>query len=189
MEKLSKQATRQELRQTFLAKRQRISPSKQAIAALSIVEPALKLVEQHQAQHIAIYLAFDSEIQTHYLIQALRQQGKSIYLPVMDPVQKGILHFLPFDENTEFETHRYGIKQPRFEPTKIISPLQIDLIFTPLVGCDKQNGRLGYGGGFYDRYLAQAQNAVSIGLAYSCQQVDKLPLESWDMPLNHLIVA
>lgn len=63
------------------------------------------------------------------------------------------------------------------------------MIFVPLVACDKQGNRIGMGGGFYDRTLANASHLISVGLAHRLQQVEALPVESWDMPLDHLILG
>ncbi len=65
------------------------------------------------------------------------------------------------------------------------------MIFTPLVAwvTKPKSALLGMGGGFYDRTLAQAPHLISVCLAHECQQVEQLPIESWDMPLDHIILG
>ena len=68
---------------------------------------------------------------------------------------------------------------------------ELDIIFTPLVAFDRQGNRLGMGGGFYDRTLQQWQQKsfIPVGLAHQCQQVEKLPVETWDIPLERILVG
>ncbi|VEI46896.1 5-formyltetrahydrofolate cyclo-ligase [Actinobacillus equuli] len=80
------------------------------------------------------------------------------------------------------------MQQPKLDIRQLKPLEELEMIFTPLLACDSQLNRLGYGGGFYDRTLAQTQ-AISVGLAYRCQLIEQLPVEPWDMPLNHLILG
>ena len=80
------------------------------------------------------------------------------------------------------------MQEPKLDVRKVLPLNELGMIFTPLVACDKHNGRLGYGGGFYDRTLSQS-SAISVGIAHRCQQVEKLPLAAWDEPLDHLILG
>ena len=81
--------------------------------------------------------------------------------------------------------NKYGIPEPI--SNKIQYP---DIIFVPLVAFDKDFNRIGYGGGFYDRYMAKfnkRKNFVTIGLAYSFQKVKKIPIDKYDMKLDYII--
>lgn len=186
---VSKQSERQTLRKQLLQHRSQLSEAQQLQAELSIIQPALDLIEHYQAKHIALYLPFNHEISPLALAEKLLIQGKQLYLPIIHPFTAGNLLFSRYDQHTEFTPHRWGMLEPKLDVRNVVPLSQIDLIFTPLVGCDKQLGRLGYGGGFYDRTFEQAPNAIRIGLAHACQQVEKLPLESWDKPLHHLIIG
>ncbi|WP_013322420.1 5-formyltetrahydrofolate cyclo-ligase [Gloeothece verrucosa] len=85
------------------------------------------------------------------------------------PLQKGI----------------YGIEEPLTDAPQLI-PTEVDLILVPAVACDRFGYRLGYGGGFYDRMLAdpQWQNIPSIGIVFDFAFLPHLPIESWDQPLD-----
>ena len=89
------------------------------------------------------------------------------------------------------EKNRFGIKEPI--STDIINADQLDILFMPLVGFDKDKNRIGMGGGFYDRTLAfkkqqkMAKNPKLIGLAFDCQQVEQLEVQEWDVPLDVII--
>lgn len=187
--KLSHQAERQALRKQLLKQRSQLSETQQKHAELSIIQPTLKLIEHYQAHHIALYLPFNHEISPLALAEKLLSQDKQLYLPIIHPFANGNLLFSRYDQHTEFTPHRWGMLEPKLDVRNVVPLSQIELIFTPLVGCDKELGRLGYGGGFYDRTFEQAPNAIRVGLAHHCQQIEKLPLESWDKPLHHLIIG
>lgn len=185
----SNQALRQQIRKQILDIRSQLSEQQQENASQHIIQPALQWIEHYQAEHLAFYLPFNHEISPLVLMEKLKSQGKSIYLPVIHPFTRGNLLFFKYDEDTVMQTHRFGMLQPKLDVRKLIPLTGLDIIFTPLVACDKNNGRLGYGGGFYDRTLIQAKKAKSIGLAHRCQYVDNLPLEAWDIPLDHIILG
>lgn len=185
----STQDTRWQIRKQILQIRNQLSETQQKAASLAIIPQALAIIETYQAKHLAFYLPFNGEISPLALMDVLKKQGKSLYLPVLHPFSQGNLLFFKYDDETRFERHRFGMWQPKLDIRKLMPLNELDVIFTPLVACDKNNARLGYGGGFYDRTLAQAPNALSIGLAHQCQLVDFLPTEHWDMPLDHIILG
>jgi len=183
------QTDRQVLRKQLLEKRSHLSAEKQLQASHDLVPIALDIIEKQQAEHIAVYLPFKHEISPLVLVEELRKRDIKCYLPIIHPFSKGNLLFSHFESDTPLEKHPWGLLQPKLDVRNVIPTSQIDMIVTPLVGCDKQLGRLGYGGGFYDRTFEQNPNATRIGLAHACQCVEKLPLEPWDKPLHHLIIA
>ncbi|MGQ0287295.1 5-formyltetrahydrofolate cyclo-ligase [Pasteurellaceae bacterium 22721_9_1] len=188
---LSIQQLRQQLRQQIRKTRQNLTALEQAQAEECITQQALALIEQRQAQHIALYLSFDGEISTQSLIEALWQLGKKVYLPVLHPFCAGHLLFLHYRPDSLLVKNKFGIFEPQLNVKDVLPLAKLDMIFTPLVAFDLQGNRLGMGGGFYDRTLAdwQQKSFVPVGLAHQCQQVDALPIESWDMPLFRILFA
>lgn len=180
---------RSQLRQSMRLKRQSLTAGQKTQAAESIIPQALSLIESYQASHIAFYLPFNGEISPIPLMEQLLQQGKKLYLPLLHPFTSGQLLFLNYDCKTSLKFNRLRIQEPVLDVRNIIPLQELEMIFTPLVACDKAGNRLGMGGGFYDRTLAQAPHLISVGLAHECQQVEQLPIESWDMPLDHIILG
>lgn len=177
---------RQRLRKQLRQQRKQLSPAEQQFANFALIDPACRLIERYQAQHIAAYLPFDGEISPLPLFEKLANSGKSLYLPVLHPFSKGQLLFLRYQAD-QLRSNRFGILEPMLDVRNVLPLPLLDLIFVPLVGCDKALNRLGMGGGFYDRTLPHTK-AVRVGLAHRCQQVEQLPTEPWDQPLDELIV-
>ncbi|MDW6002936.1 5-formyltetrahydrofolate cyclo-ligase [Vibrio mangrovi] len=183
--------TRAEFRKLIRERRKQLSADFQQTASEQVIGHLSNLPEIHSSQNIALYLSADGELATPKLIEWLWQQGKSVYLPVIHPFSTGQLLFLHYTPETPMVNNRYGIAEPRLNKELILPTRQLDLIFTPLVGFDASGHRLGMGGGYYDRTLEpwfkNKSGAKPIGLAHSCQFVEKLPVESWDVPLPKIV--
>lgn len=182
---------RHQIRRQIRKTRQNLTALEQQKAEIAITEQALQLIEQRQAKNIALYLSFDGEISTRLLIEKLWQQGKHVYLPVLHPFCSGHLLFLNYAINTPLVPNQFSILEPVLDVTNVLPLNELEMIFTPLVAFDKQGNRLGMGGGFYDRTLQhwQQQHFIPVGLAHRCQQVEQLPIESWDIPLFDILVG
>lgn len=182
---------RHQIRRQIRKTRQNLTALEQQKAEIAITEQALQLIEQRQAKNIALYLSFDGEISTRLLIEKLWEQGKHVYLPVLHPFCAGHLLFLKYALNTPLVSNQFGILEPALDVTNILPLNELEMIFTPLVAFDKQGNRLGMGGGFYDRTLQhwQKQRFIPVGLAHRCQQVEQLPIESWDIPLFDILMG
>ncbi|GAL32535.1 5-formyltetrahydrofolate cyclo-ligase [Vibrio maritimus] len=184
-------STRQQIRTLIRSRRQSIRSDQQAQYALDLVERAKQLREPRAGQKVALYLATDGELDTQPLIEWFWQQGIETYLPVIHPFSKGHLLFLRYAHTTPLVHNQYKILEPKLDTQTICPVADLDIIFTPLVAFDEDGQRLGMGGGYYDRTLAPfATNQAgpkAIGLAHDCQQVDRLPIESWDIPLSTIM--
>ncbi|YCH29902.1 5-formyltetrahydrofolate cyclo-ligase [Erwinia sp. D4-22] len=182
---LERQAIRTHVRHL----RRGLSAEQQTLAANSVAEHALNVASIDRAQHIALFLSVDGELNTRPLIARLWQQHKQVYLPVLHPFSAGNLLFIRYTPETLLTPNRLRIPEPPLDVRQIIPLDQLDVMFVPLVAFDKQGQRLGMGGGFYDRTLQhwRSHRFLPIGLAHDCQQVDTLPTESWDIPLPAML--
>lgn len=185
------QTLRNQLRQQIRKTRANLTALQQQQAEDSITQQALTLIEERNAQHIALYLSFDGEISTEKLIKTLWAQGKQVYLPVLHPFNPNHLLFLRYLPDTPMLKNKFGIWEPKLNVQSVLPLEELDILFTPLVAFDKQGNRLGMGGGFYDRTLQHWQKSsfIPVGLAHQCQQVEQLPTEAWDVPLHQILVA
>lgn len=180
---------RKSIRQQIRQKRQQLTKSQQQQAAQYISQQVLTDPKVQSAQTIALFLSFDGEIDTMPLIQQLWQRGKQVYLPVLHPFNRHSLLFLAYTPTTQLIKNRFNIQQPALDVQQVLPLNQLDIMLIPLVAFDLIGQRLGMGGGFYDRILAgwQQKGFYPIGLAHQCQQVDKLPSATWDIPLPEII--
>lgn len=189
--KSTQQTLRNQLRQQIRKTRANLTALQQQQAENSITQQALALIEERNAQHIALYVSFDGEISTDKLIKTLWAQDKHVYLPVLHPFNPNHLLFLRYLPDTPMLKNKFGIWEPKLNVQNVLPLDELDILFTPLVAFDKQGNRLGMGGGFYDRTLQNWQNSsfIPVGLAHQCQQVEQLPTEAWDVPLHRILVA
>lgn len=180
---------RQQIRQAIRQARRQLTPEQQKIAAEQAKLNALQHPKIAQAKNIALFLSFDGEINTQPLIDALWQQHKQVYLPVLHPFSAHHLLFLHYRPDTQLIKNRFNIAEPPLDVRDVLPPEQLDVMLIPLVAFDNQGQRLGMGGGFYDRTLANWQQSgfYPIGLAHDCQQVEQLPVAHWDIPLPEII--
>lgn len=188
---ISHSLSRREIRAQLRQYRRDLSASAQTNAALDIARQLSQIEALKHRQRIASYLANDGEIDLSQFHQERWQAGQHIYLPVLHPFAKQHLVMLHYHANTAMTENHFGIKEPKLDVCAVCPLANLDVILLPLVGFDSKGNRLGMGGGFYDRSLAPFRNQQTrpllIGVAHDCQQVDSLPIESWDIPLDGIV--
>lgn len=131
---------------------------------------------------VAVYRAMGSELDPEPLARALISAGADICLPVA-LLRDAPLIFRRWSPGDPLELDAAGCPAP-LSLAQVVDP---DLIITPLLAFDAFGGRLGQGGGFYDRTFAARPDAIRIGFAYQGQQVDRLPTEPHDGPLHGVL--
>lgn len=184
-EGLSRPVLRRKLRQT----RRQLSPAQQRHAARRLYRQLSHHPLFRRARHIALYLPNDGEIDPRLLLRAAQRRGKATYLPVLNPWPRTRMVFQRIEPGERLRRNRFGIFEPVIRTARQRRVWALDLLLMPLVGFDGNGGRLGMGGGFYDRSLAyrarrkKSHKPTLLGLAHECQRVDRLPLENWDVPL------
>jgi 5-formyltetrahydrofolate cyclo-ligase len=185
--------TRAQLRQLLRNKRRSLSASQQQQAAQQLYQQLAQHPLFRRAQHIALYLASDGEIDPVLLMREAWRRGKHVYLPVLARWPKTAMVFQRVRPVQQWEKNRFGILQPRWCVADQRAAWALDAVFLPLVGFDQQGGRLGMGGGFYDRCFAELHQRdhlttpQRIGLAHDCQRVEQLAEAAWDVPLNAVV--
>ncbi|PCI71229.1 MAG: 5-formyltetrahydrofolate cyclo-ligase [Gammaproteobacteria bacterium] len=142
-------------------------------------------------QHIACFLSFDGEISTKFVIQNILESNKLCYLPKLSlktNTSPNKLLFLPYNQSSNMIKNHYGIPEVDLEEEHSISIEKLDLVLFPLVAFDLSGNRLGMGGGFYDATFEAISKSTNrpkfIGLAHDFQQIEIIPKEVWDLPLD-----
>jgi 5-formyltetrahydrofolate cyclo-ligase len=145
------------------------------LAALSLPEDAI----------VSLYYPIKDELDTEPLVAALVERGRQIALPVVTGKNQP-LEFRRYTPGDPLIGGAYGEPTPDNEAA-VISP---SIIIAPLLAFTRAGGRLGYGGGYYDRTLAglrQKGGVIAVGYAYGAQEVDALPLSPLDQPLDWIV--
>ena len=186
--------TRTAIRQQIRQQRQQLSVQQQLQAGIDLVSQFSQHPHIQHAQHIAIYLHNDGELDTQAVINWCWQQDKHVYIPILHPFSHKQLLFTRLTPTTPLVKNKYGISEPQLDVSQVIPYLDLDLVCSPLVAFDLAGNRLGMGGGYYDRTFAQhqfvrrdQQPPYVLGLAHDCQQHDNLPVAPWDMPIKEII--
>lgn len=169
------------LRSALRRQRNSLSSTQQADAAKALSQSVLRLSHWADAQRIALYLASDGEIGTSVLADIARSQGKHLFLPIL--TSESGLAFARWETDMALSVNRYNIPEPPVGAERCPAA-ELDMIFLPVVGWDSHGGRLGMGGGYYDRTLAGVISPVLVGLAHANQEVEQIPTDSWDIVLD-----
>jgi len=129
------------------------------------------------------YYPYNYEIDILNILKKLEKKNYLISLPKINKNNK--MNFYQWSFKDPLSINTFGIPEPL--PKKKVNP---EILLIPTVAYDKELNRLGYGGGFYDRYLSQALNhkkIIKIGLGFSFQKIDKLPTNQYDQKLDYVI--
>lgn len=178
------------IRQYMRDQRNQLTPQLQLDAAKRLSQQILSQTWYQRAQNIGVYLANDGEVDPIVFATKALYRGKDCFLPSLHPLKKGHLWFGNYQG--DMIKNRFGINEPDPKRNEMIAAKQLDVVFMPLVAFDTNGSRLGMGGGFYDRTFEFLSNSLNrkpklIGLAHHFQEVETLPIESWDIPLSAII--
>lgn len=176
-----------QIRKESLARRAAIPEADRHIKNAYIETAVLSLPELETAQNIALYVDYRHEVATRSLYAALKSLGKTVAFPIAH-FDTGLLTFIAVESLSDLHQTDKKLWEPQWDPDSIITVSELDIIFVPGAAFSKTGFRMGYGGGFYDRLLASKKNSTpAIGLAFTEQIVETLPLEDHDQPLNAVI--
>ncbi len=189
MSKILKQALRKE----FIARRKKqFLDNKDEYLENSL--KAQNLIIEHplfqKARSVALYMPIQGEVATDSICAQAWALNKNVYLPRCLPHSHGQMDFVACKSMHDLEPGAYGILEPKQELMAENShTLKLDLCLVPGVAFDKKGCRLGFGAGYYDRFLEilQPQKTSLVGLAFSWQIVENLPTATWDIPMTMLV--
>lgn len=137
------------------------------------------------AKVIGITISKEPEVDTYQIIRKAWEEGKEVVVPKCNPKTK-TLSFRKITEFSQLESVFYGLLEPIIEQTMEVKPKDIDLLFVPGLAYTREGFRLGFGGGYYDRYLPN-YNGKTLSLAFSFQVIPQLPIEEHDIPVSKII--
>ncbi|MFC1818887.1 5-formyltetrahydrofolate cyclo-ligase [Thermodesulfobacteriota bacterium] len=179
---------REALRQKILGARDGLSDKVRQAKSISVMQNFWTLLGMQQWSTLFIYVNFRSEVETLELIKKCINRDIRVAVPLVEASAVRMIPLLIKDPVQDLVPGYYNIPEPDPKKSLRLEPGEIDAAVIPGSVFDIHGGRLGYGGGYYDRFLLNdAPQAKRIGLAFELQVVDNVPLEPHDQPLDILI--
>lgn len=176
---------RARIRAETLHRREELTSKERTRLSQRIVDSTARWIQREGFDAVMLYLNMRSEVETTGLLEGLLNSGKQVCAPVVDTEPLGLTPRRIQSPRTELVRHPYGMLEPN--ATCPIFPTEhLQLIVVPGIAFDRKGYRLGYGKGFYDRFLVKCPQAVTIGLAYQVQLVEDTFPQAWDVPIQHI---
>ncbi|NOX24737.1 MAG: 5-formyltetrahydrofolate cyclo-ligase [Deltaproteobacteria bacterium] len=184
-----KQQSRKDLRRETLTRRDKMEVESRRRRSAALVERLWRLPPFAEAGHIFTYINFRSEVETLSLIRQCLARDIVVSAPVTMTAELRLIARRLTDPDRGMRPGYCGIPEPDPAHSAIIDPADIEVVILPGSVFDEYGGRLGYGGGYYDRFLAdEAPQALRIGVAFELQIMEqKLPLMPHDKMLDYLV--
>lgn len=165
-----------ELRYKYKIKRKYFQHSQREVADGVIADRLMELFGAMTS--FLVYYSYGAEADTHALISRLLAAGKEVYLPRVEG--DGIVAVPYTGDEGALKKSAFGI----MEPTGQAYGGEVDVIITPLLAVNARGFRLGYGGGYYDRYFSSRPGGVKVGIGYFLQYAEEFEEEERDVPLD-----
>ena len=174
--------TREEIRSEVREKRKAVSGIQVAEMSIRICEKILALPEYIRARRVFCYAAMPDEVQTRGILWAIMHSGRELYMPVARG--GGNMDAVRVTENTEMKLDARGIETP--VSGESLPPEQLNLALVPGIAFDRSGNRLGFGKGYFDRFLARCR-CPAVGLAYEMQLVGAIETRPHDVPMDRIV--
>ncbi|MCJ7690971.1 MAG: 5-formyltetrahydrofolate cyclo-ligase [Clostridiaceae bacterium] len=169
---------------------QRITMKTQNVNSFSykIISTIMELPQFINCKNIMLYISFNNEVDTHPLATWCLNNGKTVIVPYCLQSQRKIIPFEINNLTNNLTKSTFGVMEPKHNILKEATMLDIDLIIVPGVIFDIHCNRIGFGKGYYDRFLSKkAKTTTTIGIAYDYQIIDRVPTDKYDVPVDFII--
>jgi 5-formyltetrahydrofolate cyclo-ligase len=171
------------LRKVLLQRRASLSPEERKKKGEKIRDNFFSLPFYKKSKTIMFYLSLPTEVPTDEMIERALSEGKRIAVPC---IKEGNIFPSLLISLSQTEVGRFGIREPKKK--KFISPKELGLVVVPGCGFDLKGHRIGFGKGFYDRFLSELkENIPLVALAFEIQIVEEIPSDRWDVQMNYIV--
>jgi 5-formyltetrahydrofolate cyclo-ligase len=178
---------KKELRKETIERRDRIPSEVRTIKDRTIRDVFLGLKLYSECSRLLLFASFRSEVNTFPIIEKALQTGKRVALPRVNRSEK-VLDLYYIDSLEQLERGYMGIQEPVVAPERIAMVEDMEVIVLPGVAFDEQGGRIGYGGGYYDRLIGSIRGRPHlIALAYEEQILPKIPMDPHDIRVDLIV--
>ncbi|WP_010182010.1 5-formyltetrahydrofolate cyclo-ligase [Aquimarina agarilytica] len=175
--------TKKELRKKYKQLRAQFTPIEIEEKSIAIANQLLQLnIWEHQYYHIFLPISTQNEIDTEFILHILQGKDKHIVISKSNFSDGSLSHFLLTDQ-TILSVNKWGIPEPNDGIP--IPDNKIDVVFVPLLAFDTQGNRVGYGKGFYDRFLASSKPKLCVGLSFFEAETKINDVDIRDVPLDY----
>lgn len=179
----AKKMPKSALRQELIARRNALTPAEHVEKSAQIRVHLKSLPEFLAAKRVLFFAAKEKEVDLLPLIEEVLST-KEVFLPCAE--KGGALKIRKITGLDDLKKGAFGILEPCTEKCAIVDPATLDLVLVPATGVDRAGQRLGFGGGFYDRFLAQ-RSIFTVAVVFACQMVDKIPTEIHDVSMKAVL--
>ena len=176
---------KQTLRESVLEKRNQLEESSWLDSSKRIVQALMETDLYKKANVIHTYMSMNSrrEVSTDLLVEEMLTANKRVIVPITD-FRTNTLSHTEIKSSSDLQENKWGVREPKDQEEFDISKL--DLVIIPMAAADRNGNRLGYGQGFYDRFLSKTE-AQKIGLVFNEFLFDTIPVEEFDKKLDVII--
>lgn len=180
--------SKNELRNSVIAARNKLTAEEIKDKSAAVTKRFLELAEYRRAGTVMAYVDFRNEVQTGSIINDALRRGKRVVVPITDVANKKLTPSQILDFPGDLEPGAWDILEPRPGCVRPVPADEIDLVIVPGVAFDTAGNRLGYGGGFYDRFLLTTKpGCVFAALAFEMQIRPNVYPGEYDLPIHMLV--
>jgi 5-formyltetrahydrofolate cyclo-ligase len=171
------------IRQILRQRKEAMNPEDRLEKSKRVCHHVMTLIQDDET--VMVYTSKEKEVNTTPLITTLFERGNPVIVPIIvkDDISLRLSYLRDF---SVLVPSTFGVPEPI--GNEILATGQnVDTIILPMLGFDRTGGRMGYGAGYYDRFLAKNQNVRKIGIAFACQEYDNMPVDENDIPMDYII--
>lgn len=179
---------KKETRKRMIKVRESLSEKEVVINSMAVFNTLKSFKAYKRANSVMLYISFRNEIKTRDIINDLLSKGKRVFIPVTinDTKELIVSELLNYEE--DLQVGNFGVLEPKSEALRPTDPNQLDLVLVPGVAFDERGYRIGFGAGYYDRFLPKLrEGAITIALAHEIQMVDKIENDQYDIPVDYVL--
>ena len=173
-----------ELRKWIRSQKRAMTPVQIETASRILAEKFYATSYYRDAETIYGYLPYNQEVRTVPILQQALLDGKKVAVP---KVYDDTMRFIYLEDLSAVAPSNMGIPEPIADEP--VASDKTALVLMPGLAFDPQGNRMGYGGGFYDKFLADQPNHPTVALCYAFQMVDEIPTDEYDIPVNCVLWA
>ncbi|HTY15281.1 MAG TPA: 5-formyltetrahydrofolate cyclo-ligase [Methanoregulaceae archaeon] len=178
-----RQSEKKQVRDRVRAKRDKLAPEEIAAKSRAICRSVESTINGHKT--VMLYVSKGQEVNTRPLMESLLSQGVGVVVPIIEKETRTLrLSFI--DDLSVLVTSTFSVPEPIGNEIPVYEE-NIGVVIVPLIAFDRKGHRLGYGAGYYDRFLSGNPGLMKIGVAFSCQEVPETPADENDIAMDVIV--